>query len=302
MTEVIRVNKETMDKMIEYYEDKIRPKTPPYAVFQAAEADTVITLYESGKAMFQGKSADVDANMWNQMDGSVLKEIKEEFDKDYNDYYYISSIGSDEVGTGDYFGPVVVSSAYVSQDNIVFLEQLGVRDSKKMNDDVITKIVPKIIEKIPYSTTIMNNKEYNESFEAGNNMNKIKAILHNKVLLELVNKNEYKYDHIIVDQFAREKKYFEYLKDTKEVVKDIVFMTKAEDKNLAVACASLISRYFFIKEFDKLSDDLHMPLPKGAGDIVDNAGKEIIEKYGENKLRDIAKINFKNTDKIKELL
>ena len=38
--------------MIEYYSDK-REKIPPYAIFQAEEEDTVITLYESGKAMFQ---------------------------------------------------------------------------------------------------------------------------------------------------------------------------------------------------------------------------------------------------------
>ena len=29
--------------------DKVREKTPPYAIFQAQEADTTITMYESGK-------------------------------------------------------------------------------------------------------------------------------------------------------------------------------------------------------------------------------------------------------------
>ena len=38
--------------MIEYYKDKVRDKKIPYAIFQAQEEDTVITLYESGKAMF----------------------------------------------------------------------------------------------------------------------------------------------------------------------------------------------------------------------------------------------------------
>ena len=52
---------------------------------------------------------------------------------------------------------------------------------------------------------------------------------------------------------------------------------------------------------DKLSDELHLPLPKGAGDEVDKIGKELVNKYGFNKLYDVAKINFKNTDKIKDL-
>ena len=75
-------------------------------------------------------------------------------------------------------------------------------------------------------------------------------------------------------------------------------MTKAEDKNLAVACASVISRYIFIKEFDKMCDELHIPLPKGAGPAVDEIGKEVVEKYGKEKLNEIAKLNFKNTQRI----
>ena len=75
-------------------------------------------------------------------------------------------------------------------------------------------------------------------------------------------------------------------------------MTKAEDKNLAVACASIISRYIFLKEFDKLSDSLHIPLVKGAGADVDSVGKEVVETYGKGKLKEVAKYNFKNTERI----
>ena len=75
-------------------------------------------------------------------------------------------------------------------------------------------------------------------------------------------------------------------------------MTKAEDKNLAVACSSVISRYIFLKEFDKLADSLHVPLPKGAGPQVDSIGEEIVEKYGEEKLKEVAKLNFANTARI----
>lgn len=75
MNVVIKVNNETKEKMIEYYKDKCREKTPPYAIFQAMEEDTVITLYNSGKAMFQGPTAFVDANMWQELSG-VTKDDK----------------------------------------------------------------------------------------------------------------------------------------------------------------------------------------------------------------------------------
>ena len=63
MNVVIRVNEEVKQKMIEYYKDKRRDKEIPYVVFQAEDNDTVITMYTSGKVMFQGTSADVDAAM-----------------------------------------------------------------------------------------------------------------------------------------------------------------------------------------------------------------------------------------------
>ena len=297
MNIVIKVNEETKQKMIEYYKDKVRDKKIPYAIFQAQEEDTVITLYESGKDMFQGTSADVDAAMW----GTVLdntKEKQEEQKKKDQKYHNCSSVGSDEVGTGDYFGPIVVTAAYVKKEDVEKLEKLGVGDSKKITDEKIKKITPELIKIIKYRSMILTNKEYNEKYTKDINMNKIKAILHNKVLYQLMTEEKPNIDYIIVDEFARENRYYEYLNGIPTIQRNITFMTKAEDKNLAVASASIISRYIFLKEFDKLSDSLHIPLPKGAGRDVDTIGEEIVEKYGEEKLQEIAKVNFKNTDRI----
>ena len=68
MTITIKVSENTKQKMIDYFEEKKRDKTPAYAIFQADEADTVVTLYESGKAVFQGRSADIDANIWLELE------------------------------------------------------------------------------------------------------------------------------------------------------------------------------------------------------------------------------------------
>lgn len=297
MNVVIRVNKEIKEKMLDYYKDKMRDKKIPYVVFQAKDEDTVITMYESGKVMFQGTSADVDAAMWGTMLEDT-KEKKEERKKENEKYYYSSAVGSDEVGTGDYFGPIVVTATYVPKEEIEYLEKLGVGDSKKIDDEKILKITPEIAKKIKYRSVILTNKEYNEKYSNDINMNKIKAILHNRVLYQLVNEEKPKYDYIIVDEFAREQRYYYYLNDQKVVQRGITFITKAEDKNMAVACGSIISRYIFLKEFDKMCDKIHIPLPKGAGKDVDKMGEEVVEKYGEEKLKEIAKLNFKNTERI----
>ena len=304
ITKVIRVDNDTKKLMNEFYKDMKRDKTPPYAVFQADTGDTIVTLYESGKAMFQGVSADIEAGMWE----SIRK------DKDIIDYFMdtkdtkikkedqvdipsdIASVGSDEVGTGDYYGPIVVTASFVSKDNIPFLNELGVRDSKKLSDEQILKIVPKIIKKIPYKTIMLSNKEYNDNYGKDMNMNKIKAVLHNKVLTEMVKDNDY--DYIVVDQFEPEKSYYNHLSDVPNPLKGITFITKAEDKCLSVAVSSLISRYIFIKEMDKLGDKYGIFLPKGANYYVEDVGIKLVNKYGEKILHDIAKLNFSNTDRI----
>lgn len=304
ITKVIRVDNDTKKLMNEFYKDMKRDKTPPYAVFQADTGDTIVTLYESGKAMFQGVSADIEAGMWE----SIRK------DKDNIDYFMdtkdtkikkedqvdilsdIASVGSDEVGTGDYYGPIVVTASFVSKDNIPFLTELGVRDSKKLSDEQILKIVPKIIKKIPYKTIMLSNKEYNDNYGKDMNMNKIKAVLHNKVLTEMVKDNDY--DYIVVDQFEPEKSYYNHLSDVPNPLKGITFITKAEDKCLSVAVSSLISRYIFIKEMGKLGDKYGIFLPKGANYYVEDVGIKLVNKYGEKILHDIAKLNFSNTDRI----
>ena len=306
ITKVLVVGEKTKEMMIDYFDEFKREKTPQYAILQADDGDTVVTLYNSGKAVFQGRDADLAADFWIETEkinsgtakvtSSDNKKEKKEVERKLP--IRISSIGSDEVGTGDFFGPIVVSATYVDKANVDFLLDLGVKDSKKMSDSEIIKVVPEIIKKIPYNTFVLTNKQYNEMYSSDMNMNKMKAILHNKVLAGFANKEKYPYEYAVVDQFENPRSYYFHLKDASFKVYNITFLTKAEDQCLSVACASLISRYIFLKEMDKISKDLGMVLPKGAGDIVNTVGMDIVKKYGKNKLPEIAKMNFKNVEKI----
>jgi len=310
-TIVYQLSDNTQAEMIDYFKDKKRAKTPPYAVFQADESDTVVTLYQSGKVVFQGISADIDAAMWKEKEaylnkGKTIMNLTKQQQKkksltNYDnqlDYYFINSIGSDEVGTGDYFGPLIVTAAYVNKKDIPFLEKLGVTDSKKITDDKIKEIAPKLIKKIPHAIIILNNKDYNKHYSQQINMNKIKAVLHNKAIGLLLKKDHFKYDLIIIDQFVNKAKYYQYLENAPYIVKNLTFVIKAESKCLSVACASIISRFLFLKEMKKLDQQLAITLPKGAGPKVDQVAKEIIAKHSQAILKKIAKVNFKNTTRI----
>ena len=263
--------------------------TPPqYAKWQLKPENCVITCYTSGKTVFQGKDANVYAAAFMQGQDEIPNTATT------NQY---PQAGSDEVGTGDYFGPVCVCASYVTQDNVDFLIKLGVRDSKQMSDADMLKIGPLLMERIPHSLLIVPPQKYNRVHES-NNLNAIKAKLHNQAYINLAKKIELP-SFKIIDQFTPETSYYRYLKNEPQIIRDIHFETKAEDKYLSVAVGSIISRYGFLKTWEEMEKKYNMTLPKGSGDQVDIVAQAFVERYGLERLGEIAKLHFKNTEKMR---
>lgn len=263
--------------------------TPPqYAKWQLKPENCVITCYTSGKTVFQGKDANVYVAAFMQGQDEIPNTATT------NQY---PQAGSDEVGTGDYFGPVCVCASYVTQDNVDFLIKLGVRDSKQMSDADMLKIGPLLMERIPHSLLIVPPQKYNRVHES-NNLNAIKAKLHNQAYINLAKKIELP-SFKIIDQFTPETSYYRYLKNEPQIIRGIHFETKAEDKYLSVAVGSIISRYGFLKTWEEMEKKYNMTLPKGSGDKVDIVAQAFVERYGLERLGEIAKLHFKNTEKIR---
>ena len=63
-TIVYKVSPNLKNEIIEFYKDRFLEKKPPYSVFQVKDFDCVTTLYDSGKIMFQGIGADIEASYW----------------------------------------------------------------------------------------------------------------------------------------------------------------------------------------------------------------------------------------------
>ena len=263
--------------------------TPPqYAKWQLKPENCVITCYTSGKTVFQGKDANVYA--------AAFMEVQDEISTPTTTSRYPQA-GSDEVGTGDYFGPVCVCASYVTKDDVDFLVKLGVRDSKQMSDADMLKIGPLLMERIPHSLLIVPPQKYNQVHKS-NNLNAIKAKLHNQAYINLAKKIELP-SFKIIDQFTPETSYYRYLQNEPQIIRGIHFETKAEDKYLSVAVGSIISRYGFLKTWEEMEQKYNMTLPKGSGDKVDIVAQAFVERYGFERLGEIAKLHFKNTEKIR---
>ena len=255
-------------------------ESPQYARWQCREENCVITAYDSGKVVFQGKDAYIFASKY-------INETTEPYPQ----------AGSDEVGTGDYFGPVCVCASYIEEKDKIWLDELGIKDSKAIEDKYILEIAPDLIKNIKHSLLIVDNEKYNEVHKLYN-MNCIKAKLHNQAFINLSKKIKLPKD-IIIDQFTPEKSYYAYLKDDSHIIKDITFQTKAENKYHSVAVSSIIARYAFLKKLEEMNKEYDFTFIKGASSLVDECAQEFIDKFGYENLYKVAKLHFKNTEKLK---
>lgn len=276
----IKISKENLRNLKSDFADTIINTTNEHIFFTAKTGKTTIIAYNSGSIVIQGLETDI---FYTTIAQKYLPKIK-------------CSAGSDEVGTGDVFGPIVVCACVVQEKDIELLKNLNIQDSKKINDQQIKEIGPKLHKSLVNSLIIMNNEKYNEVI-VKNNMNVIKAKLHNRAYLNLSKKiNLLEYD-CYIDQFTPKSKYFEYLKNEEKIYTDLVFETKAESKYISVACASIIARYAFLIEMEKIENKYNFTIPKGAGTIVDDALIRFNRIQPEN-LSKVCKMNFKNLQKI----
>jgi ribonuclease HIII len=297
--QVLHVSSETIEEMERFYKDYLSSKLPPGSVFVARLPQCVITAYRSGKVLFQGTLGDKEAKRWDE---TITIERTDASATDA--FYHRSFIGSDEVGTGDYFGPITVVASYVKKEQIPILQQIGVKDSKHLTDDHIVQIAKKLISIVPYSLLILSNEKYNTLQQRGYPQTKMKAILHNQAIVHLLKKIAPEQpEGILIDQFIEQDKYYSYVKGQKEVVTtNVHFRMKAEQLHLSVAASSIIARYAFLKEMHRLSEKAGFSLPKGAGKQVDEAAARLLREQGEEALRMYCKLHFANTEKAKRLV
>lgn len=289
----IKVTKEVAKLIQEDYSSFLVENNGEYVLFCASLDTLQITAYTSKKetitVTFKGESALEAALKYDEnAKVSVTKErIKTEF------VTTAPHIGSDEVGVGDFFGPVVVAAAYVDENSFDLLKELGIDDSKKISDKKILEIGPKLLSDFKYSLLICYPEKYNQMQEKGFNMNKIKAWLHNHALVTI--KKKYGLTApIYVDQFVSEPTYYRYLDDAKEVETNINFLTKAESYYPAVALASCIARYTFLLVMEEYHKKYDLIIPYGASSKVSEFAFDFANKFSKEELDKIIKKNFKN--------
>lgn len=282
---------------------------PPGAVFAHQANGLSITGYKSGKVLFQGASAEREAAKWGTATPSKAKSASRTKPKAAKgdvlpaDFAKWSVLGSDEVGNGSYFGPLTIAAVYVSQENLAFVNSLGVADSKTLTDAQIDQMAIKMMAKLPYHIVNIMPPKYNE-VHATMNIEKMKAISHNFALLKVLQKIQpEKPAGILIDQFEPRGIYYNYLKNEPVVLREnVYFSTKAEQFHLAVAAASIIARHQANLSMLELSKKAGRQIPLGNHQAVNQIAADLLAQGGIDYLGEFAKLHFINTEKAKKFL
>jgi len=206
-------------------------------------------------------------------------------------------MGVDESGKGDYFGYLVIAGAVVDEQKAKKLEEIGVKDSKRLTDERVKKLATVVKKVCVYSIVTISPGKYNELYKKKelSNLNKILAWGHARVIENLLQKHAV--DYVIVDKFTEKSTLRDALMENGRKAK-IIQEIRAE-RDVAVAAASILARAEFLRTLRSLSLEIGYKLPKGATHVED-AARAVLEKHDPGVLSQIAKVNFKITKRIME--
>ena len=294
----ITVDQKRLNEMKDYYSSYLLSNDSEYVYFFAKKDEVEITGYSSKKdrkkVVFKGEDALKEAQIWDESAKEV--EGKKKVEEDW--MFFDDQIGSDEVGVGDFLLPMIVVAAFVSKNQISLLKKYGVHDSKKLNDKKIMEIGPSLVKEFHFSKLTLPNEKYNEMILKNENLNSLKAKMHNRALLNM-HKEFPDVINIFIDEFVKPETYYKYLNDAnEEQVRGIISRNKGESYFPCVALASVIARYSFLKEKEKLEEKYGMVFPCGASNKVNEFSKEFIKLHGLLEWNKIVKKNFANYNEV----
>ncbi|MCA8942969.1 MAG: DUF3378 domain-containing protein, partial [Planctomycetes bacterium] len=95
----------------------------PYARFSVKTLGVVLTCYDSGKVVLQGRESEMFASRF--LVGLDLATAKTTPDAEDGLAFDVETLGSDEAGKGDYFGPLVVAACHAEPSSAATLAELG---------------------------------------------------------------------------------------------------------------------------------------------------------------------------------
>jgi len=205
-------------------------------------------------------------------------------------------IGSDESGKGDYFGPLVIAAVCVrSRDDEVFLQELGIRDSKRVSDRRCHEMAAVVRLRLPHAVVQIGPARYNELYQRIGNLNRLLGWAHARALEDVAQQCPSAM-LAVTDKFGDDA-YVERCLMERGRQLYLCQQVRAEG-DVAVAAASVVARAVFLDKLEKLAREAGFPLPKGAAAGVEEAARRVLRDRGQEGLARVAKLHFRTTARL----
>jgi len=180
------------------------------------------------------------------------------------------------------------------------LADMGVRDSKRISDNVILEIDECLRAAYQSAVIIYTPEDYNRVYDDIRNLNKLLAQGHARAICAVLKESEEGSipfaDKAISDKFGKTELIIDELRQRGQKIE---LEAKVRGESVPqVAAASIIARAAFVRQMDELSQRYGMEIPKGASAQVDKAGREIVKRHGVEALSELAKLHFKNYKRV----
>ena len=275
---------------------KYEPKNVPHTRIAVSIPDCRINLYNSGKLLVQGKGAQEWITF--TLETEILKGVQLGHEDLEDPEAYKPHMGIDESGKGDFFGPLVIASAYVNEELVEKLRDMGVRDSKKISSDKIALAMARDIKKLlghRCAMVTIGPRSYNRMYSKIRNVNKLLAWGHARAIENLLEKVP-DCPRALSDKFGPTHQIERALMDKGKKIQ-LDQRTKAES-DPAVAAASILARAGFLYALKEMGKVHNFEVPKGASEKVRKEAEKLVAYKGPGILLETAKCHFKTTDQV----
>jgi len=248
--------------------------TSEYELLRIKDGKVMIVVYKSGKVVHNG----------SEESQKVINEILKKEDK------YDFFLGSDETGKGEWFGPLVVTATALTPEEIIELRKMGVRDSKTIKKAELMRLAEQLFKmKFARFTIALLPEKYNQMYtdfnKEGKALNDLLAWAHSRVIKDMLVFVKAKNAKVVIDKFDFEKTEYR-LESVDRTNVEIIQKSKGESE-IPVAAASIIAKYTFEKEVDKLNEKYGIDLRKAQPKDIE-----------ESLLPFVGKLHFKNVKRL----
>jgi len=243
--------------------------TNEYELLRIENGEVKIIVYKSGKLVFND----------NQKTKQIIKSILEKEEV----YDYI--LGTDEVGKGEWYGPLVVACVALTPSELTTFREMCVRDSKSIKISILKQLAERITAtKLKWKPLIIPPFTFNQKFtefkRENKTLNELLAWAHSAAIKDMLDIITYNTAKIVIDKFDVEKTYRRlYGVDESR----LTIIQTSKETEVAVNVASILAKYTFEKEVDKLNKFYNIDLRKASPAEIDP-----------QVLPQVAKTHFKN--------